>query len=127
MDPQSLMIYAAAAAAAVFGGKWLFTKDTQIEERRRHVQKMVAKLREMGLTKLPNLLDDYVVGDYSGMIHKVKDLYELLMDDKARVAEFEKVANLVLEYKMKNPETRDALIAKVENLRHLYDPTFTKV
>ena len=51
--------------------KWLFTKDTEIENRRRGAAKLAAKLQAIGLRKLPEFLIDYSVGDYSGMANKI--------------------------------------------------------
>jgi len=44
-------------------GKYLFRKDEEIEDRRRQAFKLATKLSEYGLTRIPDVLGCYAVGD----------------------------------------------------------------
>ncbi|MBI3866821.1 MAG: hypothetical protein HY290_33495 [Planctomycetia bacterium] len=120
LDLSNPIVLAAIAAVMFFGGQLLFKGDTAVENRRRGATRLAGRLRELGFTRLPPILEDYSVGDYSGMISKIRDVAEMLGDDKERHAEFEKVFQLILEAKMKDPEKRDGLIKAFDKLRVLY-------
>ena len=72
MDFQSLpaawqyVILAMAAAIGTFIVLWCHNR---IETRRRKARELASGLRELGLTKLADILDAYVIADYSGMVH----------------------------------------------------------
>ena len=94
--------------------KWLFTKDTEIENRRRGAAKLAAKLQAIGLRKLPEFLIDYSVGDYSGMANKIHMLADLFLDgDEPVLAEVETVFRNVLDAKLKTEEGRAFIAAKL--------------
>ena len=73
---SNLIIIALCGVVAWLAAKWLFKKDTEIENRRRAAGQLAAKLREMGFTELPEFFIDYSVGDYSGMAYKLKAVAE---------------------------------------------------
>lgn len=120
-DFHNPLVLAAIGVAMFFVGQLLFKGDTAIENRRRAATRLAGRLRELGFTRLPPILEDYAVGDYSGMIGKIRDVAEILGDEKERQAEFERVFQLILESKMKDPEKRDGLIKAFEKLRGLYE------
>jgi hypothetical protein len=120
LDLTHPLVLAGMAVVAFCLGQLLFKGDNAIENRRRAATRLAGRLRELGFTRIPPILEDYSVGDYSGMIGKIRDVAEILGDDKERHAEFEKVFQLVLEAKMKDPEKRDALIKAFDKLRALY-------
>lgn len=124
MEPFDLhnpLILVAIGVAMFFVGQLLFKGDTAIENRRRAATRLAGRLRELGFTRLPPILEDYAVGDYSGMIGKIRDVADLLGDEKERQAEFDRVFQLILEAKMKDPEKRDGLIKAFDKLRSLYE------
>lgn len=99
-------------------GMWLFRKDTEIENRRRLAGKAAGELRgKYGLTMIPLLLEDYSVGDYSGMATRIKDIAELLLDPKRTAVEFDEIFSRLLTIRMSDPESRTALLARIEKLR----------
>lgn len=109
-------------------GKWLFTKDTEVENRRRAAAKLAAKLQEMGLVKTPDFLVDYSVGDYSGMAHKIKQLADLFLNgEEAVIAEFKKVAGRVLDSQLKTDEGRALVAAKLADAVKSTDPSANSV
>lgn len=94
--------------------KFLFKKDTEIENRRRAAAKLASTLKEQGLRRVPDFLIDYSVGDYSGMFHHMQTLAELFMSGEAAVVEeFQGVFARVLETKLRNPESRAYLAARL--------------
>lgn len=121
VDFQNLVVLAAIGVAMFCVGQLLFKGDSAVENRRRAATRLAGRLRELGFTRLPPILEDYSVGNYSGMIGKIRDVAEILGDEKERQAEFERVFQLILEAKMKDPEKRDGLIKAFDRLRGLYD------
>ena len=94
--------------------KWLFQKDTEREDRRRGAAKLAGVLQTYGLKKTPEFLVDYSVGDYSGMAHKIADLSRLFLDGEEHVVkEFQHVFERVLEAKLRSPESRAYVAAKL--------------
>lgn len=61
-------------------GRWLFRKDTEIENRRRAAGLTAAELKKRGVQHIPELLIDYSVGDYSGMLARVSAACEMIGD-----------------------------------------------
>jgi hypothetical protein len=49
---------------------------------------------------------------------------DLLGDERERQAEFDRVFQLVLEAKMRDPEKREALLKTVDRLRAVHERTF---
>jgi hypothetical protein len=55
------------------------------------------------LTKVAAFFEDYAVGDYSGMLKKLKDAAVVLSHDAALQSEFEGVFEKLLNDKLKDP------------------------
>jgi hypothetical protein len=115
---------AVLGVAAFVVGKLIFKVDERVEDRRRSAMRLAGRLRELGFTRLPPLLEDYAVGDYSGVTGKLRELTDIFGDEKERQAEFEKVFRLILEAKFKDPEKRGSLLKLVDDLRAVNDPTY---
>jgi hypothetical protein len=106
--------------------KWVFAKDTEIENRRRAAAKLASKLSEMGLVKTPEFLIDYSVGDYSGMANRIKRLAELFLSGEAHVvAELENVFSRVLSAKLLTEAGRTLIAAKLADASKTTDPSVT--
>lgn len=120
IDFGNPIVLVALAVVAFCLGQLLFKGDHSVDTRRRSATRLAGRLRELGFTRIPPILEDYSVGDYVGMVGKVRDVAELLGDEKERQAEFEKVFQLVLEAKMKDPDKRDSLIKAFDKLKALY-------
>jgi hypothetical protein len=125
---SALLMYALAAMIAVLVGrdvaKWAMSKDTEIEDRRRAANKLASHLRVLGLSKIPEFLEDYGVGDYSGMADKLKRLVDLFTSGEEHViAEFDQVYSNVLSAKLKTPEGRTMLAAMLADASNETDPT----
>jgi hypothetical protein len=115
MSPtQLILIVAAIAAVAYFGGKFLFKKDTKIEDRRRAAAQLAGTLKNLGLKKIPDLLIDYSVGDYSGIADHVVETARVFLDgEEAVVKEFSEIFDRVLSAKLKTEEGRAVIAAKL--------------
>jgi len=114
LTPATIALCVCVPLLGYFIGKWLFTKDTEIENRRRAAAKLAAKLQAVGLRKTPEFLIDYSVGDYSGMARKIQTIAELFLGGEEPVlAEVETVFRNVLEAKLKSEEGRAYIAAKL--------------
>ncbi len=95
-------------------GKWLFRKDTEIEDRRRAAAKLAGILSKFGLVRIPAFLIDYSVGDYSGLAQRLKNLVELFVEgEEAVVKEFNEVFERCLTVKLGTEEGRAYIRAKL--------------
>lgn len=113
-DTTSLIVLAVVIVGGYFGGRFLFNKDTAIEDRRRGAGNLAGVLRQYGLKRLPRFLVDYSVGDYSGMGARLSEAASLFNEgEEAVVAEFDQVFESVLNVKLKRKESRDALAARL--------------
>lgn len=111
---QILLIAVAVLAVAALAGKKLFAIDTKIEDRRRAAAKLAATLKNLGLVKIPDLLIDYSVGDYSGMSAHVVETARLFLDgEEAVLKEFAKVFDRVLDAKLQTEEGRALIAARL--------------
>lgn len=99
----NLLIAVGVVALGYVGGRFLYKKDTEKEERRRAAFKAAAGLQAQGLTVLPAFLEDYAVGDYSGMAKKLRDAASVLSNPAASQAEFANVFNKLLQAKLNDP------------------------
>ena len=114
LTPATIALLVCVPLLAYFIVKWLCTKDTEIENRRRAAARLAAKLQAIGLKKTPEFLIDYSVGDYSGMANKIQMLAELfLAGDEPVLAEVETVFRSVLDSKLKTEEGRAFIAAKL--------------
>ncbi len=114
LTPATIALCVCVPLLAYFLVKWLFTKDTEIENRRRAAAKLAAKLQSIGLKRTPEFLIDYSVGDYSGMANKIHNLSELFLSgDEPVLAEVDTVFRTVLDAKLKTEEGRAFIAAKL--------------
>ena len=122
-----VLSFIVACGAAFALAKWLFAKDTEIENRRRAAAKLAAKLQQYGLKKTPEFLIDYSVGDYSGMAKKIHDLADLFLSGEEHVMkELDSVYQNVLAEKLKTEEGRALIAAKLHDSVQETDPSATQ-
>lgn len=123
LTPATIALCICVPLLAFFVVKWLFTKDTEIENRRRAAAKLAAKLEAMGLKKLPAFLIDYSVGDYSGMANKIHQLAEMFLEgDEPVMAELDTVFQNVLTAKLATEEGRAFIAAKLAEVAKAVAP-----
>lgn len=127
LTPSSIAILVLVPLVGFLAAKWLFQKDTEIENRRRGAAKLAAVLQTYGLRKTPEFLQDYAVGDYSGMAHKIADLARLFLDGEEHVVkEFQHVFERVLEAKLQTDEGRAYIAAKLAQTSPVSDSPSAK-
>lgn len=80
LTAQTIAIVVLGGIAAFFVGRWLFTKDTEAEARKRNAIKASSLLTSMGLVRLPRILEAYAVNDWSGLSQEIKAFAELALD-----------------------------------------------
>lgn len=81
-SPLVLVILASLALYAM--GRFLFRRDEAVEDRRRKAIKLAGDCQKCGLDFLAPLLEDYSVGDYSGMLHRLRTFADDIRDDATR-------------------------------------------
>ena len=74
MSLSPLVIWAGITTAVAMYAvvSMLFKKDTAIEERRRNAMQCCSMLREIGLDDYADVMENYVVGDYSGLAKDIR-------------------------------------------------------
>jgi len=121
---NTLVILVLIALVGFLGAKWLFKKDTEVENRRRGAAKLAACLKAYGLQRIPEFLIDYSVGDYSGMAEKIKGLAEMfLAGEESVVKEFDAVYDRVLVEKLKTEAGRALIASKLADATKPSDAT----
>ncbi len=107
----------AVAVALLLGyevGKWLFGTNQKLQAKKRAAQTLAIKLRDNGLKLLPQLFDDFVVGDINDMLARLQDVAKLVdSGNDAIEKELEATFENVLEKKLSTPEGLALISAKV--------------
>jgi len=108
MSLMSVILLCVVVAIAVFyTARFLFRVDERTEERRRAAAKLAGVLSSNGLVRIPDLLVDYSVGDYSGMGEHVIEVTRLFLSGETAVMEeFDKVFSNILTAKLRTAEGR---------------------
>lgn len=124
LTPASVAICILVPLVGFLAAKWLFQKDTEIEDRRRGAIRLCAVLKSYGLVEVPKFLESYAVGDYSGVAHQIKQLAELFLSgEDAVVKEFNRVYERVLDAKLRTEEGRALIAAKLGDAVKDTDPS----
>jgi len=115
---STVLLAVIVTAVGVWLGRQLFKRgfqfDTRVEDRRRAAAKLAGVLSQYGLVRIPDLLIDYSVGDYSGMGEHVVEVTKLfLAGERAVLDEFEKVFASVLNAKLRTDEGRAYVAARL--------------
>jgi len=107
---SNLVIIALSGLCAWLAAKWLFKKDTEIENRRKNAAELAANLKKMGFVRLPELFLCYAVGDYSGMARQIADVAKALAGgEKSVLAECADVFKTLLDVNLRTPEGRELI------------------
>src|SRR5688572_23977966 len=116
LTSASLPLIAIAAVGIYFGAKFLFKKDENVEDRRRQAIKLAGECKTCGLDFLSPVLEDYAVGDYSGILHRLRTLSEDVRSDSQRQALLDRVFETQLAARMKTPEARQQIVLAMSRL-----------
>ena len=120
---SNLIIIALCALCAWLAAKWLFKKDTEIENRRKSAAELAATLKAMGFVRLPELFINYSVGDYSGMARQITDVAKTLAGgEKAVLAECADVFETLLSVNLRTPEGREVVRMRLAEADKLVAP-----
>jgi hypothetical protein len=104
------------------GVKWLFRKDTEVEERRRSAATLASTLSGIGLRLIPEFLVDYSVGDYSSMAHKIKAIAKTFSAGEGTVlSEFEGIFDRLLSVKLRSESGRALIASKLADFAQAGD------
>lgn len=109
----SLAWVVAAVAVGVLAGQFAFRKDTQREERRKSALAVSRVLSGKGLVTVPLVLEMYAVGDYSGMLHHLREAAITLNNPAAAAAEFDAIFEKMLVAKLANGEVKAELVKRI--------------
>ena len=103
------VILAGIALALTVVGLWLYNRR---EKRRKHAIELMKLMNRWGLDWFADLYEDYAVGDYSGLVVKVKEIVTAVRSDEAMVAKLAEVAKKVAaHYAANDPTKAQELIA----------------
>ena len=84
MFSNPIVMIALASGLLFVMGKLMAKGDTAVEERRRGAMTLLVDAEKAGLGFLSPMLQDYAVGDYSGLIKEVGKLRDGLHDAERR-------------------------------------------
>jgi hypothetical protein len=114
LSPAVIALMVCVPLLGFFVGKWLLQKDTEKENRRKAANRMASALRNVGLKRMPELLECYAVGDWSGIAKQVQTVGEMLMQgENVVLAEVDTVFMSVLSAKLNTEAGRALLAAKL--------------
>ena len=97
------VILAVGALALTLIGLWLYNRR---EKRRKHAIDLMKLMNRWGLDWFADLYEDYAVGDYSGLVIKVKEIVQAVRSDEAMVAKLADVAKKVAAHYAANDPTK---------------------
>lgn len=120
MSPTLVIWILAVAVCVMVGrdlGKWLFGANEKLMAKKRAAQKLAGVLRDNGLKLLPQLLEDFAVGDVHDMVEKIHDVCKVVdAGSDAIVKELEGTYENVLAKKLATPEGMALIKAKIAEI-----------
>jgi hypothetical protein len=107
--PWQYAILAGTALALTLAGLWLYNRR---ERRRKHALTLMRLMDQWGMSWFAGAYADYAVGDYSGLVRRIKEIVEAVRSDEAMAGKLWEVTTKVAEYVAKNdPAKADQLRA----------------
>jgi len=113
------VILAGGALALTIIGLWLYNRR---ETRRKHALELMKLMNRWGLDWFADLYEDYAVGDYSGLVVKVKEIVQSVRSDEAMVAKLGEVAKKVATYYAANDPTKAAELVAILQQQKAWEP-----
>jgi hypothetical protein len=115
VTPQDGVMVALAVACTFLVVKMLFRVDDKIEERRKAGMDLFEVLTNWGFVRTPEFVRNYVVGDYSGMLHELRSAVKAFANKENVVRELQGVFKKMLAYLAKDNELRPWLLTQLKD------------
>jgi hypothetical protein len=117
-----VLVWVCVAVACFVVGQWigkkLFGVKKDVSKLKRSMQSLAITLREHGLRRLPEALEEAVVGDVDDIFVAVKDFATVVKaGNEAIVCELEGTFNRMLDNKLTSPEGRALVEAKLNEAK----------
>lgn len=109
-----IVVVALASIALYATGRFLFRRDEAVEDRRRKAIKLAGDCQKCGLDFLAPVLEDYSVGDYSGMLHRLRTFADDIRDDGTRRQILDHFFTTQLATRVKNEAERRKILEALE-------------
>ena len=106
LEPIEVFAILAGITAAALLVRGLFRVDDVVEARRKDAIEISNDLGEVGLGVLQPLLNNYAVGDYSGLFGEAKRIARVMRDPAQRDAALLKLFNAQLDKRLSDPTER---------------------
>lgn len=108
-----VVLVALASIALYATGRFLFRRDEAVEDRRRKAIKLAGDCQKCGLDFLAPVLEDYSVGDYSGMLHRVRAFSDDIRDDATRRQILDRFFETQLAQRLKDEAQRRKIVESI--------------
>jgi hypothetical protein len=109
-----IVLVALASLALYASGRFLFRRDEAVEDRRRKAIKLAGDCQKCGLDFLAPVLEDYSVGDYSGMLHRLRSFADDIRDDGTRRQILDHFFTTQLATRLKDDAQRRQIVAALD-------------
>ena len=120
---NALVMVGVLVVFALLGMLWA-NFDKKNEKRRKAFHTLAIKLREYGLTRLPEILEAYAIGDWSEFFRLLYKFADMLDDGEDVVLkDFDRVYETVQAKKLATPEGRALLKQKLSEYETPVVPT----
>lgn len=120
---QVLVWVLLAVAALIVGqavGKWAFGAKQNLTKVRRAAQSLAISLREAGFKKIPEMLEQFTVGDLPDLLDGLQDLAKIMQSGNATILqELDGTFDRCLGAKLSSPEGRALIEAKLADARQV--------
>ena len=114
MNPFVIVLIVAALVIGFPLGKKLFTKKQELLGEKKDALALAIVLRANGLELLPQVLEDFAVGNIADLFLQLKNLAVIAKSGNAAIEkDLEQVYERVLDAKLKQPEGLALLKAKI--------------
>ncbi len=84
---------------------WLYNRR---EKRRKHALQLMRLMDQWGMSWFAGLYADYAVGDYSGLVRRIKEIVEAVRSDEAMVSKLWEVTKKVAQFVAQNDAAKAA-------------------
>jgi hypothetical protein len=96
-------------------GKWVQPKAEKLQEVKKDALELAIQLRANGLRVFPSMIEALVLGDAMDLVKKVHDFSQVAKNgNEAIVKELNATFDRVLEEKLKSPEGRAVIAARLQ-------------